>query len=67
MSRLAAEKACAIAPSAPDALVVGSDTSVVLGEEILGKPADPADAAQAARLQARADAAEAAGADPEEA
>ena len=54
VSRLAAEKASAVAPSVPDALVVGSDTSVVLGDEILGKPADPEDAARMlARLSGR--------------
>jgi septum formation protein len=33
-------KAAAIAPSAPEALVLGVDTIVSLGQKILGKPAD---------------------------
>lgn len=36
--RLAEEKASAIAVSEPDKLVLGADTAVVLGGEILGKP-----------------------------
>ena len=36
--RLAEEKASAIAVSEPDRLVLGADTAVVLGGEILGKP-----------------------------
>ncbi|ADE55929.1 Maf family protein [Coraliomargarita akajimensis] len=36
----AAMKAEALAPAHPDALVLGSDTTVVLGERILGKPKD---------------------------
>lgn len=46
VARLAADKALAVGSGAPDALVLGSDTAVVLGNEILGKPADPADAAR---------------------
>lgn len=42
--RLALEKAAAIAADAPDALVVGSDTVVVIDGEILGKPGDEAEA-----------------------
>ena len=38
--RLAREKAQAIAVSRPDALVVGSDTIVVIDGDILGKPRD---------------------------
>ena len=45
--RLAREKASAIA--ADDAIIVGSDTIVVVDGEILGKPADPADAARMLR------------------
>ncbi len=41
--RLAREKAGSV-PGAPGELVVGADTAVVLGEEILGKPRDEADA-----------------------
>lgn len=45
--RLAKEKALAVA--APGTVVVGADTSVVLDGEILGKPADRADAASTLR------------------
>jgi len=38
--RLAREKAQAVAASHPDALVVGSDTIVVIDGDILGKPRD---------------------------
>ncbi|HYW06591.1 MAG TPA: Maf family protein [Longimicrobium sp.] len=38
--RLAREKAEAIAASRPDALVVGSDTIVVIDGDVLGKPRD---------------------------
>ena len=44
VERLAREKALAVAGSSPKCLVLGSDTSVVLDGEILGKPIDPADA-----------------------
>lgn len=46
VSRLAGEKALAIARTEPSALVLGSDTAVVVGDEILGKPVDPTDAAR---------------------
>lgn len=50
VERLAREKALAGATD-PDALVIGSDTTVVLSHEILGKPADSAEAiATLARL-----------------
>lgn len=43
--RLAKAKALAIQPRAePDAVILGSDTTVVDGNEILGKPADEEDA-----------------------
>ena len=42
--RLAREKASAIARLRPDALVIGSDTVVVVGGAVLGKPRDPAEA-----------------------
>jgi septum formation protein len=45
--RLAIEKSAAALRSADiqaDALIVGADTTVVVGDEILGKPADAADA-----------------------
>ncbi len=41
---LAMEKAVAVAHEHPGALVLGADTIVVLGGEILGKPTDAADA-----------------------
>jgi septum formation protein len=45
--RLAGEKARAVAAklgAGPPRLVLGSDTIVVIGEDVLGKPRDPADA-----------------------
>ena len=42
--RLANEKARAVAARYPEALTLGADTSVVIDEHILGKPADEADA-----------------------
>lgn len=38
--RLAREKAAVVARSAPDAVVIGSDTIVVLDGDVLGKPRD---------------------------
>ena len=49
VERLAAEKALAVRarlPRTPRRLVLGSDTVVVLGEEILGKPRDAAHAVE---------------------
>jgi septum formation protein len=43
--RLAREKAIAVAASRPGHLVLGSDTIVVLGSDVLGKPRDAAEAA----------------------
>jgi septum formation protein len=43
--RLAEEKAMAV-PAASDETVLGADTTVVIGEQMLGKPADTADAAR---------------------
>jgi septum formation protein len=52
--RLAREKAETISRREPDALVVGSDTIVVVDGDVLGKPRDPADAvAMLARLSGR--------------
>jgi septum formation protein len=52
--RLAREKAAAVSPRHPGALVVGSDTVVVLDGELLGKPADGAAAVESLlRLQGR--------------
>lgn len=42
--RLAREKALTVATSHSEALVVGSDTIVVLGNDVLGKPRDREDA-----------------------
>lgn len=46
VERLAREKARAVAVEQPDAIVIGSDTSVVLAGRILGKPVDRKDAAE---------------------
>jgi septum formation protein len=42
--RLAREKAAAVAARHPSAAVIGADTVVVIDDQILGKPADAADA-----------------------
>lgn len=47
--RLARAKASLLAARAPDALVVGSDTIVVVDGDILGKPRDEAEAARMLR------------------
>lgn len=53
--RLACAKARAIAPQAGSACVLGADTTVALGDELLAKPADEAEArAMLARLSGRA-------------
>lgn len=49
VKRLAREKAEAVA-AAPEDIVLGADTVVVLESEILGKPADSADAARMLRM-----------------
>lgn len=41
---LAEEKTKVIAAQFPDAVVLGADTVVAFGDQVLGKPADPADA-----------------------
>ncbi len=48
--RLAGEKATQIAKRNSEALVLGSDTIVVLDEQVLGKPADEAEAVQMLRM-----------------
>jgi len=55
VTRLAREKALAVLATAPaGAVVLGADTTVVLGGECLGKPVDAADAQQMlARLSGR--------------
>lgn len=47
--RLSAAKALAVAKDAPDAVVIGSDTMVAIGDEVLGKPHDAADAVRMLR------------------
>ena len=44
VSRLAREKAVAVAAREPGALVLAADTTVVLGPELFGKPEAPAEA-----------------------
>ncbi len=44
--RLAREKAAVVAEAVPDALVIGSDTIVVVDGDVLGKPRDDAHAAE---------------------
>ncbi|MGH7813550.1 MAG: Maf family protein [Candidatus Binataceae bacterium] len=48
--RLAEEKALAVSARNPGALVVGADTTVVCGGELLEKPASPADARRMLKL-----------------
>jgi len=52
--RLACAKAHAVSAS-PDEIVLGADTVVVVDDQILGKPADAADAARMLRLLAGRD------------
>ena len=47
--RLAREKAAVIAQQEPNAIVIGSDTIVVVDGDVLGKPTDEADAARMLR------------------
>ncbi len=52
--RLAREKVAAVSVADPDALVIGSDTIVVVDGDVLGKPRDEAHAAEMlARLSGR--------------
>ncbi len=52
--RLSREKAHVVAAASPDALVIGSDTIVVIDGDVLGKPRDEAHAAEMlARLSGR--------------
>lgn len=54
VERLARAKAAAGAAQRPDALVLGSDTVVVQGDDVLGKPRDGAEAVEMlARLQGK--------------
>ena len=50
VERLAVEKASAVFRMRPDARVLGADTTVTIDGEILGKPADEADARRMLRL-----------------
>ncbi len=50
VERLAIEKARAVWWLRPDARVLGADTTVTIGGEILGKPIDSSDAARMLRL-----------------
>jgi septum formation protein len=53
--RVARQKAASVAARHPDRPVLGADTAVVLGQHVLGKPADPADASRMLdRLSGRA-------------
>jgi septum formation protein len=48
--RMARDKARAIRVSAPESVVLGADTIVVARDQVLGKPADAADAVRMLRL-----------------
>ena len=48
--RLAREKASAISTRDPDLITIGADTVVVINRKVLGKPADPSDAARMLRM-----------------
>ena len=48
--RLAREKASAVATRDPDLITIGADTVVVINRKVLGKPADPGDAARMLRM-----------------
>jgi septum formation protein len=50
VERLAQAKAAAAASKAPDAVVIGADTTVVVRGQLLGKPRDGADADRMLRL-----------------
>ncbi len=52
VERLAKEKASTVWAQRPAAFVLGADTTVVVDDTILGKPADQADAARMLRLLA---------------
>ncbi len=49
-ARMARLKAAAVAATRPDAVVLGADSVVAVGETILGKPTDAADALRMLRL-----------------
>ena len=50
VQRLAAEKARAVAERHPEGIVLGADTTVVIAEQIVGKPVDMDDARRMLRL-----------------
>src|SRR5882672_2704027 len=50
--RMARDKARAIRASAPDSVILGADTVVVAGDQVLGKPSDTEDAVRMLRLLA---------------
>ena len=50
--RMARDKARAVRNYAPGNVILGADTVVVAGDQILGKPSDPEDAARILRLLA---------------
>lgn len=52
VTRLAKEKAEAVAKESPDSIVLGADTTVVINDHILGKPIDTADARRMIRMLA---------------
>lgn len=52
VQRLAMEKAHAIAPSHPNEIVLAADTTVVINDEIIGKPADLDDARRMLKMLA---------------
>jgi|SRR5450631_993308 septum formation protein len=48
--RMARDKARTVRAPAPDTVILGADTVVVVGDEVLGKPSDAEDAARMLRL-----------------
>lgn len=50
VTRVAADKAAAVARLSPGRVVVGADTAVVIDDHVLGKPADDREAAEMLRL-----------------
>lgn len=49
VARLSREKAMAVAARYPDAIVIGADTVVALGDQVLGKPETPDEAVEMLR------------------
>src|SRR6202158_2377690 len=50
--RMARDKATPVRTAAPASVILGADTVVVVGEEVLGKPSDGGDAARMLHLLA---------------